>query len=120
MVYSYISLSYVKNRILIVSANKKYNLKLKPTFDVTLIDKFCFHLFALLDIANNIIPSFGLHKRIQYSCIFSLLPIVLHCYSYRKFYINFMKDTRLPTILPGIDDLVLVNRDRNTVVYRFR
>ena len=39
---------------------------------MTLIDKICLPLFALLDILNSIIPSFGLHKRIQYLCIFFL------------------------------------------------
>ena len=73
MAYSYMSFLFVRNSILIVSPKKKtYNLKLKPTFDVTLIDKICLPLFALLDILNSIIPSFGLHKRIQYLCIFFL------------------------------------------------
>ena len=39
---------------------------------MTLIDKICLPLFALLDILNSIIPSFGLHKRIQYLCILFL------------------------------------------------
>ena len=72
MAYSYISFLLVRNSILIVSSKKYYNLKLKPTFDVTLIDKICLPLSALLNILNSIIPSFGVHKRIQYLCIFFL------------------------------------------------
>ena len=73
MAYSYMSILFVRNSILIVSSKKKnYNLKLKPTFDVTVIDKICPFLFALLDILNSIIPLFGQHKRIQYLCIFFL------------------------------------------------
>ena len=37
---------------------------------MTLIVKICLPLSALLDIVNNIIPSFGLYKTIQYFYIF--------------------------------------------------
>lgn len=56
MAYSYVSFLFVKNSILMVSSKKNYNLKLKPTFDVILIDKICLPLLTLLDILNNIFP----------------------------------------------------------------
>ena len=69
--YSYISFLFVRNSILMVSSKKK----LQPDTQTNLrcdSDKICLPLFALLDILNSIIPSFGLHKRIQYLCILFL------------------------------------------------
>ena len=121
MAYSYIFFLFVRNSILIVSSKKKiitWNSN-QPSMWLWLI-KFAF-LYSPSWI-YSIVSSLHLVSTRGFSiyAYFSSLPKGLYCYSLRKFNINLMKNTRLPTILPGIDDLVLVNRDWNTAVYRFR